>query len=42
MIYGSGWGHNVGLSAYGAYAMGLQGYSYQDILKFYYQGVSIG
>lgn len=42
MILGSGWGHNVGLSAYGAYAMGLQGYSYQDILKFYYQGVSIG
>lgn len=41
MVYGSGWGHNVGLSAYGAYAMGQQGYTYQQILQFYYQGVSI-
>lgn len=41
MIYGSGWGHNVGLSAYGAYAMAKLGYSYTQILQYYYQGVSI-
>ena len=41
MVYGSGWGHNVGLSAYGAYAMAQQGYSYTEILLYYYRGVSI-
>ena len=41
MVYGSGWGHNVGLSAYGAYAMAKLGYSYTEILQYYYQGVTI-
>ncbi len=41
MVYGSGWGHNVGLSAYGAYAMAQLGYNYMQILQFYYQGVTI-
>lgn len=39
---GSGWGHNVGMSQYGAYAMAQQGYAYQQILEFYYTGVTIG
>lgn len=39
---GSGWGHNVGLSQYGAYAMAKQGFSYIDILTFYYTGVTVG
>ena len=39
---GSGYGHNVGMSQYGAYAMSLLGYTYLDILQFYYTGVTIG
>lgn len=34
-----GWGHNVGLSQWGAYAMAkYYGKDYQDILGFYYEG----
>ena len=36
-----GFGHRVGMSQYGAEAMALKGYSYQEILKHYYSGVSI-
>ena len=39
---GKGWGHNVGMSQYGAYAMALQGYTYDQILKFYYTGITVG
>lgn len=38
---GSGWGHSVGMSQWGAYAMAQQGFTYEDILKFYYTGISI-
>ena len=38
---GSGWGHNVGLSQWGAVAMAEQGMNYRDILQFYYTGVTI-
>lgn len=38
---GSGWGHNVGMSQYGAKAMAEQGYTYDEIIKFYYTGVTI-
>ncbi|HJS71773.1 MAG TPA: FG-GAP-like repeat-containing protein [Acidimicrobiia bacterium] len=37
---GSGWGHGVGLSQYGAFALGIRGYSYSEILAHYYQGTS--
>ena len=40
-ITGSGWGHNVGMSQWGAYAMAQQGYTYQDILSFYYTGIEV-
>ncbi len=40
-ITGGGFGHNIGMSQWGAYAMGQQGYSYEDILKFYYTGITI-
>ena len=40
-ISGTGNGHNVGLSQYGAKAMAEQGYSYEDILHFYYTDVTI-
>jgi stage II sporulation protein D len=38
---GSGNGHGVGMSQWGAYGMALQGSRYQDILKYYYQGIKI-
>lgn len=41
-ISGTGNGHNVGMSQYGAYAMSLQGSDYEDILNFYYTNVTIG
>ena len=42
VVSGSGWGHNVGMSQYGAKAMAILGYSYEDIVKFYFTGVTIG
>ncbi len=38
---GSGWGHNVGMSQWGATAMAELGYDFRDILTFYYTGVTI-
>lgn len=40
-IMGSGWGHNVGMSQWGAYAMANMGYTYDEILKFYFTGIDI-
>lgn len=36
-----GYGHGVGMSQYGAQGMALNGYKYDEILKYYYQGVTI-
>lgn len=36
-----GFGHGVGLSQYGASGMAKAGYTYEEILKHYYTGVSI-
>lgn len=36
-----GFGHGVGMSQYGAHAMAKKGYTYDQILKHYYQGVEI-
>lgn len=38
---GKGWGHGVGLCQWGARGMGLKGYSYQEILKYYYPGTKL-
>ncbi len=38
---GRGWGHNVGMSQYGAKAMAEQGKTYKEILQFYYTGVTV-
>ena len=38
---GSGWGHNVGMSQYGALAMANLGFTYREILEFYYTGAMI-
>ena len=40
-VSGSGWGHNVGMSQYGAKAMAELGFTCEDIINFYYTGVSI-
>lgn len=40
-ITGSGWGHNVGMSQWGAYAMAEQGKTYDEILKFYFTGIDV-
>lgn len=41
VITGTGNGHNVGMSQYGAKAMAEQGYDYEDILNFYYTDITI-
>ena len=38
---GSGWGHSVGMSQWGAYGMAQRGFGYEDILKFYFTGIEI-
>ena len=40
-LVGSGYGHNVGLSQWGAYAMAEQGKTYEEILAFYYPGTTL-
>lgn len=42
VVTGTGYGHNVGMSQYGANAMAKKGLSYTDILNFYYTNVTIG
>ena len=39
---GRGWGHGVGLSQWGAKKMAEQGYTYDQILKFYFPGTIMG
>ena len=41
IIRGRGWGHGVGLCQIGAAVMGEKGYSYDDILLYYYRGADI-
>ena len=36
-----GYGHGVGMSQYGALGMAKEGYTYEQILKHYYQGTNI-
>lgn len=40
-IISKGYGHGVGMSQCGADALGKQGYTYKEILQFYYTGVSV-
>jgi SpoIID/LytB domain protein len=41
ILNGHGWGHGVGLCQIGAAMMGERGYSYSDILLYYYRGAQI-
>ena len=38
---GTGRGHNLGMSQWGAYAMAKEGFTYDQILKFYFTGIEI-
>ena len=38
---GSGWGHGVGMSQWGAYGLATLGWTYDDILAHYYRGTSL-
>jgi stage II sporulation protein D len=40
-VYGGGWGHGVGLSQTGAVGMAEKGYTYDEILKHFYQGIEL-
>ena len=39
---GSGWGHSLGMSQFGAYAMAdTYGFTYDQIVNFYYTGITL-
>jgi stage II sporulation protein D len=38
---GQGWGHGVGMSQSGAKGMALEGFTYEEILNYYYKDVEI-
>ena len=42
VIKGGGFGHGIGMSQTGANEMAKCGKNYQEILTFFYQGVTIG
>jgi stage II sporulation protein D len=42
VVHGRGFGHGVGMSAYGAYGYALHGAGYKAILAHYYTGTSLG
>lgn len=41
MFYGKGNGHGIGLSQYGANGMAKKGFDFEEILKYYFKGISI-
>jgi SpoIID/LytB domain protein len=41
-FYGSGWGHGLGMSQYGAYGLAREGWTHQRILRHYYWGTTVG
>lgn len=42
VVHGRGFGHGVGMSAYGAYGYAQRGKSYRFILGHYYSGTTVG
>lgn len=40
-LIGGGYGHGLGMSQNGAYQMTKEGYTYEEILKFFYEGIEI-
>src|SRR5439155_15171196 len=42
IFFGSGWGHGVGLSQWGAYGLAQDGWTRQQILTHFYSGTHVG
>jgi len=40
-IYGKGWGHGVGMCQWGARGRGEKGFSYEQILTYYYKDIKL-
>ena len=40
-LKGGGFGHGIGMSQYGADAMGSEGKSWQEIIAFYYKDTEL-
>lgn len=38
---GNGWGHRLGMSQWGARSMAEKGFTYDQILKYYYKGIEV-
>lgn len=41
-MVGRGWGHGIGMSQWGAYGYAKNGWTYRQILKHYYTGITLG
>lgn len=41
VFYGSGWGHGLGMSQWGAYGLAKQGWGHKQIVKHFYSGTTI-
>jgi stage II sporulation protein D len=41
IFFGRGWGHGVGMDQTGAYGMAMEGATFDQILKHYYQGIEL-
>jgi stage II sporulation protein D len=41
-MVGRGWGHGIGMSQWGAYGYAKNGWTYKQILRHYYTGISLG
>ncbi|GEM_PF-536401 len=39
VLHGKGWGHGIGMSQWGAKGMAEEGYTFRDILEYYYKGI---
>ena len=42
VVTGRGWGHGTGMSQWGAYGMAARGATYDEILRHYYTGTTVG
>jgi stage II sporulation protein D len=40
-FYGRGWGHGTGMSQWGAHGMAERGFTYDDILTYYYRNTKV-
>ena len=41
LLYGGGYGHGLGMSQNGANGLAKKGYTYEDILKFFYKDIEV-